>query len=716
MGDEAKRPSTQAYRVVIMGVLLVALFWVVDSLIDNHFEQTSVVEELFHPDVHEIAIRLLAIFVQIIFIGYILTILRKRLLLERKLADAVVVAESERKRSEAIVAAMGDAVSIQDTEFRVLYQNEAHKQLMGEHAGEFCYAAYRRKDSICAGCHLALAFRDGEVHRAEVSNVLADGRTIHVEIIGSPLKDPSGKIIAGIETVRDITERKAMENRLKTQMSAIENSMDGIAILNDRQEYTYVNQAHAAAYGYDSQAELLGKSWRELYREEDVAWFERAVLPILLDKGRWHGESVGKRRDGSVFSQELSLNSLEDGGLICVVRDISARKESEERIREQTAFLQRLIDTIPNAIFYKDAAGRYLGCNAAYARIVGLACEEVIGKTVLDITPHVLARIHHDLDQELLEAGGVQTYESFMRHGDGSMHDVIFNKAAFTDSEGRVAGLVGVILDITEHKQAEEEIRRLNVELTERARQLVLTNRDLEAFNYSLSHDLRVPLTRIYTAAQALEEQAGQLNDEGRFMLQNVLDGTEAMEQLIEAMLILGRVSRSELQRQEVDLSELARTVGAETQLANAGHLVEFVVAPGVWAEGDPQLLRVVFENFLGNAWKYTRNTPQPRVEFGVEGRRGERVYFIRDNGAGFDMEKADRLFKPFQRLHAASEYPGYGIGLATVQRVIERHGGQVWGEGTVGAGATFFFTLSAVAAAGRPGEKQVALGGEKVV
>jgi PAS domain S-box-containing protein len=696
--------------------LLVVFYWCADALIDASFEHATILHELCESNPHELAIRSLAIVTLLLFVLYIARIMKKRRMLEEELEGAVVAAEAERRRSEAIVAAMGDAVSIQDTEFRVLYQNEAHKALMGDRAGEFCYAAYRRGEEVCEGCALVAAFRDGMVHRAEVNNVRSDGSPLSVEIIASPLKDQSGKIIAGIETVRDVTERIAMENRLKAQMAAIENSMDGIAILNDEQEYTYLNQAYAAVYGYESWDELLGKNCRLLYRDREMEWYEREILPALAKNGSWRGVSVGRRRDDTLFPQEVSLSILETGGLICVVRDISARKDAEDRIREQAAFLQRLIDTIPNPIFYKDAAGRYLGCNTAFARVVGLARNEVVGKTVSEISPHVLARNYEAMDQELLKAGGAQTYESFMRHGDGSVHDVVFSRAAFADSEGRVAGIVGVILDITEHKRAEEEIRRLNADLTERARQLAVINRDLEAFNYSLSHDLRVPLTRIYTAGQFLEDQAGQLNDEGRFFLSTILDASEAMERLIEAMLVLGRVSRSEMQCETVELSELARAVGAEMQLANTDRPVEFVVTPDVRAEGDPQLLRVVFENLLGNAWKYTLNAPQPRIEFGVEGRNGERVYFIRDNGAGFDMARADRLFKPFQRLHATNEYPGNGIGLATVQRAIERHGGRVWGEGAVGEGATFFFTLGTAAAGRAGGEKRVALGGEKVV
>jgi light-regulated signal transduction histidine kinase (bacteriophytochrome) len=166
------------------------------------------------------------------------------------------------------------------------------------------------------------------------------------------------------------------------------------------------------------------------------------------------------------------------------------------------------------------------------------------------------------------------------------------------------------------------------------------------------------------------------------------------MEELIEAMLILGRISRSELHIEEVDLSDLACTVSAEIQLADSGHTAEFKIHEGLTAKGDPMLLRIALDNLLGNAWKYSHKNEKAAIEFGVASQEGETTYFVRDNGAGFDMGQVDRLFKPFQRLHRASEFPGTGIGLATVQRIIDRHGGRIWAESKVGEGATFFFTI----------------------
>ncbi len=254
--------------------------------------------------------------------------------------------------------------------------------------------------------------------------------------------------------------------------------------------------------------------------------------------------------------------------------------------------------------------------------------------------------------------------------------------------------------EVTERQRAEDEVRRLNAELerrvTERTAQLEATNRELEAFSYSVSHDLRAPLRTIdgFSAA-VLEEHAEQLDAEGKQHLGRVRAAAVHMRQLIDDLLSLSRVSRAELTRQRVDLSALAAAVGAELQSADPQRLVTLIVAPGIVVDADARLLRIALENLLGNAWKYTRRQPQPVIELGVRQQQSKAVYVVRDNGAGFDMRFADKLFGAFQRLHGAHEFEGTGIGLATVQRIVHRHGGRIWVDAAVGQGATFFFTLA---------------------
>ncbi|MCX8036672.1 MAG: ATP-binding protein [Candidatus Sumerlaeia bacterium] len=253
--------------------------------------------------------------------------------------------------------------------------------------------------------------------------------------------------------------------------------------------------------------------------------------------------------------------------------------------------------------------------------------------------------------------------------------------------------------EIAERLRAEAEVRRLNEELEERVRlrtaELESANKELEAFAYSVSHDLRGPLTNISGYCRLLEEDYGkQMDDVFREYLQRIEGAAERMGQIIEDLLKLSRVTRSQMKRETVHLSDLVREIAAELKMREPQRNVAFTIAEDVVVQGDMRLLRVALENLLSNAWKFTRAVPHAQITFGVMARDGKPVYFIRDNGAGFDMKYAHNLFVPFQRLHSASEFPGSGIGLATVRRIIDRHGGKVWAEGEVGKGATFYFTL----------------------
>jgi light-regulated signal transduction histidine kinase (bacteriophytochrome) len=238
-------------------------------------------------------------------------------------------------------------------------------------------------------------------------------------------------------------------------------------------------------------------------------------------------------------------------------------------------------------------------------------------------------------------------------------------------------------------------LRRTNEELGQTTTQLEVLNKELETFSYSVSHDLRAPLRAMDGFSQALlEDYGGKLDDQGRDYLGRVRAASQRMAQLIDDLLNLSRVSRTEMRRGEVDLSTLAREIVEELRKTEPSRQVEAAVAPGLTASGDARLLRVVLANLLGNAWKFTRKKPQARIEFGLADKDGGQAYFVRDEGAGFDMAYVGKLFGAFQRLHSAGEFEGTGIGLATVQRIIRRHGGKVWAEGAVGKGATFYFTL----------------------
>jgi light-regulated signal transduction histidine kinase (bacteriophytochrome) len=268
-------------------------------------------------------------------------------------------------------------------------------------------------------------------------------------------------------------------------------------------------------------------------------------------------------------------------------------------------------------------------------------------------------------------------------------------KVPIMDEQGFPAYLLGVSEDITEYKQTQAQIQALNEQLQEQIRSLNAVNKELEAFSYSVSHDLRAPLRTIDGFSQAiLEDYADRLDEDGKRYLTRIREGSQQMAQLIDDMLNLSRLTRGEMNKASVNMSEMARAIAQDLKRHEPGRSVEFRIQDGMVVHADKRLIQAVLENLLGNSWKFTSHHPDALIEFGVIEKDEKPVYFVKDNGAGFDMAYADKLFGVFQRLHDASEFEGTGVGLASVQRIIHRHGGDIWAEGAVNKGATFYFTI----------------------
>ncbi len=322
----------------------------------------------------------------------------------------------------------------------------------------------------------------------------------------------------------------------------------------------------------------------------------------------------------------------------------------------------------------------------------GLVVQK-LGRVAGELEEQVRHRTHelHEVNNQLtLEINERQLAEETIRQARDNLEKRVqerTGKLAASNAE--------LIREVAERKRAEDDIRNLNSQLVQRSAQLEASNKELEAFSYSVSHDLRAPLRGIDGFSQAvLEDYDEKLDESGRSYLNRVRAASQRMSQLIDAMLNLARLTRAEIHSKTFDMSAIVHGILEDLHKMEPEREVECVVANNLLATADPQLIRAVLENLLGNAWKFTRKQPNPLIEFGHGQYKGQAAYFVKDNGAGFDMTYAHKLFGTFQRLHAYTEFPGVGVGLATVHRIIQRHGGQIWAEGTVDEGATFHFTL----------------------
>ncbi|WP_224983300.1 sensor histidine kinase [Geomonas agri] len=390
-------------------------------------------------------------------------------------------------------------------------------------------------------------------------------------------------------------------------------------------------------------------------------------------------------------------------------RLVSVNEELQRVIVERTAvegallqnreLLNSVIDGTTDAVFVKDISGRYLLFNAAACHMTGKTQNEVLGRDDTAVFPPDVARSVMTVDQEVLTSNLAQMGERELDGGCGGRFVVEVIKGPLHNKQGQVVGLFGIARDVTQSRRMAAELRLLNEELerrvAERTARLETAMREQEAFSYSVSHDLRGPLRHINSYGSILLEEFGaDLVPEARGYLERIRTSSKRMGDLIDGLLELSRIGRSELSRGTVSLSELTFGVSCKFQDAEPGRRVDFLIEPGLHVEGDRLLLELMLENLVGNAWKYSSVRDRARIELGCCQHDGREAFFIRDNGVGFDMAYQDKLFGEFQRLHGA-EFEGTGIGLATVKRIVERHGGLVWAHGVVDQGATVYFTLT---------------------
>lgn len=628
-------------------------------------------------------------------------------LTERKRVAAIV--QASERRYHNLLDNMLEAVQILGFDWRYLYLNDAAArnghQVKEEMLGRTVMERYPGFETTEMFASLRQCMEQRTARTTEFAFMYPDATQGWFEFSIQPV--PEGLFILSL----DITARKRVDQELRALnveleqrvqartaqleetnqfLSAIIENIPDMVFVKDAQQLAFVrfNKAGEALLGVTRET-LLGKSDYDFFPTAQAEFFQakdretlrsKAVLEIL--------EEPLETKHGRRWLHTKKIPILGADGaaqfLLGISADITERKQADEA----RARLVAIVESSEDAIIGRDLDGLVTSWNKGAERIFGYSAEEVVGK----IMPSQIVAGHETesglLMQRIQKGERIDQLATLRRRRDGQEIYVSSNVSPILDSAGRLIGSASISRDITETKRNQDALARAK-DAAEAA------NRELESFSYSVAHDLRAPLRSIDGFSQALlEDYAEKLDTEGQQYLSFVRESAQHMARLIDDLLALARVARSELHREAVDLSRLVRAAITRLERAQPERSVDVMIEEGLTCEGDPRLLAVVLDNLLGNAWKFTGKREDARIEFGATRKDRNTVYFVRDNGAGFDMAFANKLFGVFQRLHAAADFEGTGVGLATVQRVVSRHEGRVWAEGAVNRGATFFFTL----------------------
>lgn len=505
-----------------------------------------------------------------------------------------------------------------------------------------------------------------------------------------------------------LTHSALLENEERYRL-LVNTSHEAILVLTVEGRITAVNPS-ACQMLNRSESELLSMDIWEIFDATDSQY--QSTMADRANLRRFSGELTLLRKDGVRFDGEISSALFTDRQgaeqISLIIRDITDRKKLESELVESRDRLYRILDGITDAFIFVDRDWRITYINSEAARINKKTPEQFLGKTHWEEWPaSVGTNVEFQYRKAMKDRASIH-FEH--RYVDDGQYDVWLDIHVYPNEDG----LAIYYRDITDKRMAEEalkesqeQLQQLNAELeqrvAERTEQLHMMNEELEAFTYSVSHDLRAPLRALTGFSDLLlTDQSTNINEESKHFLDRIQQSAMQMNQLIDALLDLSRITRKELVVQPVDLSSLAHEIVAELQSQDPERRVETNIADHLLVMGDLHLLRIVMQNLLSNAWKYSSVRSVAIIEVGVVAAPPNEdadllespIYFVRDNGVGFDMTYADKLFAPFQRLHNMKDFPGTGIGLATVQRIILRHGGRIWAEANVNQGATFYFKL----------------------
>jgi PAS domain S-box-containing protein len=626
---------------------------------------------------------------------------------ERRQMEQELRSSEERFRS--MVQNSNDIITILDGKGIVLYESLSLKRVLGyeteEVLGQSALMMVHPEDEPVAEAFMARLLQSPQENfDVELRYKHKDGSWRLLEVTARNfLDDPN---IAGVVVnSRDITVRRRIEQELRDseeryRLVALATN-DVMWDWNLETDQIRWNESLYTAFGHNPVGGLTSGTWWKNH----VHPSERMVVVDGITEAQrgsdqfWYDEYRLLRADGTYahVTDRGYLVRDADGRavrMIGAMTDFTEQKRTEENLREALEELSRIYTQSTDMIGVVSTS-HFMRVNPAFEQILGYTEHEILAMPFAQlIHPDDLKATMMEVERLTREARPAIEFENRYRCKDGSYRWIEWNSTPYVNGASYVIGR-----DITERYTTQEQIRALNAELEqrviERTAQLVAVNKELEAFSYSVSHDLRAPLRAIDGFSHALlEDYNEQLPDEAQHFLARIRAGTQRMGQLIDDMLNLSRLTREEMRIETVDLSRIARALVNELQEAEPARQVEVVIADGLQAQGDIRLMRAALYNLFANAWKFTGKKADACIEFGVMQANGKPTFFVRDNGVGFDMAYADKLFGAFQRLHTQSEFEGTGVGLATVQRVIHRHGGKVWADSVPGEGATFYFTI----------------------